>query len=302
MRDLIPVIVNRNSGTAGKMGDGLRPALEEAFAAAGLTATIELVEGEGIRDAIRAHLDAPIVVVGGGDGTLSCAANALAGTTAALGILPLGTLNHLALALGIPPSLPDAVALFRDAPIRAIDVVRVNGRVFINNASIGLYPAMVEERDATRDRHGVPKWLAAIPASLSAIRRLRHHRLRLNHDSGDVTVATPMLFVGNNRYSLEVGRLGERAVLDHGTMSVLAIASHRRLALIGFAVRTLVGRVDMQADFAEVAETAAMTVEGRSRHVRIAMDGEVVRMAMPLRFETVAGGLRVVAPLSAATA
>ena len=299
---VLPVIINRHGGTAGKLGDRLRPALEEAFAAAGLTADIQLLAGDAIREAVRAHRHAPVVVVGGGDGTLSCAANELAGGPAALGILPLGTLNHLALALGVPPTLPEAAKLFVDPSIRTMDIVRVNGRGFINNASIGLYPAMVEERDATRDRHGVPKWIAAIPASVAAIRRLRHHRLRLRHDDGEVSVATPMLFVGNNRYSLAPGALGERAVLDRGTMSVLAIASHRRLALIGFALRTLVGRVDMEADFAEVADTAAMTVEGRSHHVRIALDGEVLRMAMPLRFETLAGGLRVVAPLSAATA
>ena len=300
--DAIPVIVNHHGGTAGRLGDRLRPMLVDAFAAAGLAADIRLVEGRDIRDAVRAHRDAPLVVVGGGDGTLGCAADELVGGKAALGILPLGTRNHLALALDIPGDVTEAVRLFVDASIRAIDIVRVNGRGFINNASIGLYPAMVEERDATRDRHGVPKWIAAIPASLTALRRLRHHRLRLRHDGGDVVVATPMLFVGNNRYLLEPGRLGERPVLDSGRMSVLAIASHRRLALVGFALRTLVGRTDLATDFAEVVETATMTVEGRSRHVRIALDGEVARLTMPLRFETLAGGLRVVAPLSAATA
>ena len=297
----IPVIVNRHGGTAGRLGDRLQRTLEEAFAMVGLAADIHLVDGKDIPETVRAYRDAPLVIVGGGDGTLGCAATELAGRSTALGILPLGTHNHLALALGLPAELSDAVKLFADPPIRAIDLVRVNGRCFVNNASIGLYPAMVEEREATRARHSVPKWVAAIPASMTALRRLRHHRLRLRHDGGEVAVATPMLFVGNNRYSLAPGHLGERTVLDRGTMSVLAIASHRRWSLIGFALRTLAGRVDMAADFAEVAETATMTVEGPSRHVRIALDGEVVRLAMPLRFETLPGGLRVVAPPSGAT-
>ena len=301
-RASIPVIVNRHGGTAGRLGDRLRPMLEDAFAAAGLAADIFLVEGKDIRGTVRAHRDSPLVVVGGGDGTLGCAATELAGGTAALGILPLGTHNHLAQALGLPAALTDAVTLFVDPAIRAIDIVRVNGHCFVNNASVGLYPAMVEEREAARARHGLPKWIAAIPASMTALRRLRHHRLRLRHDGGAVDVATPLLFVGNNRYSLQAGHIGERAALDHGTMSVLAIASHRRLALIGFALRTLAGRIDMASDVAEVADTAAMTIEGRSRHVRIALDGEVMRLSMPLRFETMAGGLRVVAPLSVTTA
>ena len=298
----IPVVVNRHGGTAGRLGDRLRPTLEEAFATVGLMADIHLVEGKDIRETVRSHRNATLVVVGGGDGTLGCAATELAGGSAALGILPLGTHNHLALALGVPAALPEAVKLFADPEIRAIDIVQVNGRCFVNNASIGLYPAMVEERDATRDRHRLPKWVAAIPASMTALRRLRHHRLRLRHEGGEVAVATPMLFVGNNRYSLDPGHLGERAVLDRGTMSVLAIGSHRRWSLIGFALRALAGRVDMAADFAEVAETATMTVEGRSRHVRVALDGEVVRLAMPLRFETLPCGLRVVVPPSIATA
>ncbi|WP_174285873.1 diacylglycerol kinase family protein [Sphingomonas bacterium] len=298
----IPVVVNRHGGTAGKLGDRLRPWLEEAFAAAGLTAAIHLVDGEDIPAAVRKHRDARLIVVGGGDGTLGCAANELAGRDTALGILPLGTHNHLAGALGIPTALSDAVKLFADPAIRAIDIVRVNGRAFVNNASIGFYPVMVEGRDARRELHSVPKWVAAIPAGIDALRRLRHHRLRLSHDAGDHAVATPMLFVGNNRYSLEAGQLGKRNALDKGMMSVFAVASHRRLALIGFALRTLVGRADMAADFAELTETATLTVEGRSRHVRIALDGEVTRLRMPLRFETLAGGLRVVAPLSVASA
>ncbi len=302
VRGPIPVIVNRNGGAAGKLGYRLLPALEDAFAAAGLAADIHLLEGEDIPAAVRAHRSAPLVVVGGGDGTLGCAANELADGGAALGILPLGTHNHLAGALAIPPALEDAVKLFVDPAVRAIDIVRLNGRAFVNNASVGFYPVMVDEREATRERHPVPKWIAAIPASIAAIRRLRHHRLRLRHDEGESAVATPMLFVGNNRYSLEAGQLGKRPALDTGMMSVFAVASHRRLALVGFALRTLVGRADMAADFAELTETATLTVEGRSRHVRIALDGEVVRLAMPLRFETLPGGLRVVAPLSVASA
>lgn len=295
---MIPVIVNRHGGTAGRLGDRLRPTLEAAFAEAGLPADLHLLTGDAIRDAVRAHRDAPLVVVGGGDGTLGCAAGALVGGAAALGILPLGTRNHLAGALGLPTALPEAVALFADPAMRAIDVVRVNGHVFVNNASIGLYPVMVEERDAARERHGLPKWIAAIPASVDALRRLRHHRLRLRLGSDETVVATPMLFVGNNRYSLARGRIGQRIVLDAGTMSVFAIASRDRRALLGFALRALVGRADMARDFAAVAETPVLTVEGHARTVRIALDGEVIRLPMPLRFETLAGGLRVVAPLS----
>lgn len=295
--DAIPVIVNRDGGTASAMGDDLRPTIAAAFAQASIAIDLTLVAGAEIGDAVRAAVGQPIVVVGGGDGTLGTAAAILAGTDSALGILPVGTRNHLARELGLPLDLPAAAAAIAAGHIRAIDLARANGRAFVNNASIGLYPQLVRLRDDERDRHPMPKWVAAVPATIAALRRIRHHRLRLDLPGSSRDIVTPMLFVGNNHYDLGAGQLGKRNALDDGTLSVFAVASRRRLALIGFALRTLVGRADRQQDFAAIGDCATMTVSGRSRTVDIAFDGEVVTMAMPIDFAIHAGALRVVAPL-----
>ena len=294
---MIPVLVNRDGGTAAALGDELRPAVEAAFAAADIEIDLHILHGGEMRAAVEALKGHPLVVVGGGDGTLGCAAACFADSDTTLGILPLGTRNHLARELGVPLDLLGAAGLLADRPTRAIDLARANGRVFVNNASIGLYPSLVRFRDAERQRHPVPKWLAALPASYAALKRMRHHRLRLIVPDAIEEIVTPMLFVGNNHYTLQPGRVGQRDALDDGKLSIFAVASRHRMALIGFALRTLMGRADPDRDFAAIGDAVELTIEGRSASVDVALDGEVVELAMPIRIVSAAGALSVVAPL-----
>ncbi len=291
----LPVLINRSGGTASKLGDKLENEIEAAFKGAGLDAAVELVEGCDIRAAVKRHIGVRTIVVGGGDGTLGCAADCLAGSDTALGILPLGTRNHLARELCTPLDLPGAAKVIAAGNTRRIDIARANGCAFINNASVGLYPAMVMLRDEDLKRHKVPKWVAAVPASFAVLKRMRHHRMRLKFEGADRDIVTPMLFVGNNLYSLEAGHVGEREALDDGKLSVFAVASRRRVALIGFALRALVGRADPQRDFAAIGETAAFTLDGASRDIHIALDGEVEELTLPIAFEIEPGALTVVA-------
>ena len=292
MTDAIPVLVNRGGGSAARHGAALAERVEAAFAAAALAVDLRLLNGSEIAQAAAAVAGRPVVVVGGGDGTLGAAAGVLAGSGSTLGILALGTRNHLAHELGLPDDLTDAARLIAQGTRRRIDLGEVDGRTFVNNASIGLYPALVRRRED----NPAPKWLAALPAAAGALGRLRHHRLRLVIDGRERPVLTPLLFVGNGRYLLEREGLGTRESLDDGRLSVYAVASRRRLALIGFAVRALVGRADPGRDFAALGEAGELVVAGRSHHIDVALDGEVVRLPMPLRFRTLPGALSVIAP------
>lgn len=106
-----------------------------------------------------------IVVAGGGDGTISTVASVLAGTDAVLGVLPLGTLNHFAKDLGLPLDLNEAVATIIEGHVAQVDIGELNGRTFINNSSLGLYPKLVSHRDA-HQRLGRSKWWAFFRAML----------------------------------------------------------------------------------------------------------------------------------------
>ena len=295
MAQPLPVIVNRNGGTASSLGDKLEATLREAFGEQ--TIELHLVEGKDIAAMVERFAGRPVVAVGGGDGTQGSAAAVLAGCDTALAILPLGTRNHLARQLGIPLDLAEAAKLATGGRREPIDLAKAGERVFVNNASIGMYTKLVRERDK---RWG-PKWLGTIPAAWVVLRTIRAKPLQLAIDGKPSPVVTPLLFIGNNRYSLEAGKLGERESLSDGVLSVLAVARHGPLALLGFALRALVGRADPQRDFCELADAREARLAGEGT-IEVAFDGEVERMALPLTFSIMPGALEVLVPATPADA
>jgi len=294
----VPVLVNAGGGTASAKGETLEGEVRQAFAAVGIEADVRLLGGGDLAAAVTAAANAPLLVVGGGDGTLSTAAGALlaAGGQATLGLLPLGTHNHLARDLGIPLDLAGAARVVADGHTLRIDVARVNGRVFLNNASVGIYPALVLRREALRRAGGGPKWRADLRAAWTVLKRARHHRLRLVVEGRPTPLATPLLFVGNNRYGQGPIGLGRRASLRDGVLSVMALGRSSRFGLVRLALRTLAGRTHPERDLAAVAEVRACEVHLRGSAVELALDGEVVRMDGPLRFTLEPLALTVCAP------
>ena len=146
-----------------------------------------------------------------------------------LGILPLGTLNHFARDLGIPTDLEEAAKLIAGRKQRQVDVAEMNERIFINNSAIGLYPLMVIDRDVQQRRLGRSKRLAMIVASLRTLVRFNHHRLTLTvNDEHTGKIDTPLLFVGNNDYRIDIGAPGERESLDDGELCVLVMRKKTR--------------------------------------------------------------------------
>ncbi|TXC68961.1 hypothetical protein FSZ31_08405 [Sphingorhabdus soli] len=287
----LPVIVNASGGTASSLGDELRPRIEAAFAAAGQAIDLHLVKGEDLLDTVCRYADAPMVAVGGGDGSLGGAAGILASAGCTMAILPLGTRNHLAKQLGMPEELADVAKLIATGNTVRIDIAHVGERTFVNNASIGTYPQLVR----TRDHSDLPKWLATIPAAWFVLRRHDHQALTLTWQDERRDIVTPMLFIGNNRYELDGEHIGERTCMTDGVLSLYAVARRGRIALIAFAIRALFGRADAQRDFDALVDVPALTVSGRSGSVDVALDGEVERMKLPLEFTIALRGLSVVA-------
>jgi diacylglycerol kinase family enzyme len=228
---------------------------------------------------------------------MGCVAQALADhADVELALLPLGTLNHLARDLGIPSVLEEAAALAVTGKTAPVDVATVNDQRFVNNASIGLYPFMVRVREDARERAGLPKWLATLPATWAALSRLPHHRLRIDTGRGAKPLITSLLFIGNNRYALEAGSVGTRETLADGLLSVFAVAHRTRLGLIWFALRALFGQADRKADFVAIGECPELTVHSTGQSVEIALDGEVRRLRSPLKFAVAARALKIVVP------
>ena len=288
------VIVNAGSG--GGHDDERVQSLVDSFARAGAAAEVHLAHGGTeltalAKEALARRPD--MVVAGGGDGTVSGVASVLAGSDVPLGVLPLGTLNHFAKDLGMPLDIEAAVGrIVAGQPMR-VDVGEVNGRVFINNSSLGLYPDIVHDRERQRKRLGRGKWPALAWASLTALRRFSFMSVRLSVDGSQKPRRTPFVFIGNNAYVMQGFAIGERTAIDGGHLSLYVVHRAGRLRLLQMALRALFGRLDQERDF-EVTPAAEIVVESRRKRVRVATDGEITMMTPPLRFRIRPASLVVV--------
>src|SRR3954454_14340219 len=217
------VLLNAAAGTTpAEEADEDERAIRSAFAAAGMEVEVRRVKGPDLTPAARelaAHSDGQhVIVAAGGDGTQSAIASALAGTPALMGVLPMGTLNHFAKDLGLPQDLPAAARAIATGRPRASDVAEGNGRVFVNNSSIGLYPRVVRRRDEMRERLGHGKWYAMFKAIVQIFRRFPLVRLRMTANGRSFEHTTPFVFVGNNQYEIDRLNLGKRASLENGDL------------------------------------------------------------------------------------
>ena len=286
------ILINRGGGSVGEA-----PAIEQALDAAGIDCDVRLLDGHELHEAAeKAVADgSELVVAGGGDGTVSCVAGAVAGSETKLGILPLGTLNHFARDLGIPPDLGEAARLIAAGTERRVDVAEMNGRIFINNSAIGLYPLMVVDRDVQRRRLGRSKRLAMLVASLRTLARFNHQRLTLTINDEQARVDTPLLFVGNNDYRLDFGAPGQRESLDDGQLCVLVMRKKTRTGLIGASIRALLNRA-RKDDMVRIDGVERLRVGSHRGQLAVSLDGEVVRSEPPLDYTIRKGALTVIAP------
>ena len=271
--------------------------IRNALAAAGVTARVELLDGGGIVERAKDAVDQgeDLLIVGGGDGSVSAAAGILAGTKTRLGILPLGTLNHFARDLGIPLDLAEAAKLIGQGKARPIDVAEVNGRVFVNNSAIGLYPLMVIDRDLQQKRLGRSKRLAMLVASARTLARFNHYRLTLTANDEKARIDTPLLFVGNNDYRIDLRAPGRRDSLEDGRLSVFVMRKKTRRGLIAATLRALLGRA-RHDDMVRLEDVQRLQVASRRSHLIISVDGEVETMTGPLDYRVRNGALKVIVP------
>ncbi|MCR6657089.1 MAG: hypothetical protein NVV63_15040 [Opitutus sp.] len=292
------VLLNAHAGTVQAADGELTPdALKSAFANHGVTATVHLVEPEkfddALTDAIASHPHA--IVVGGGDGTVRGAAERLVGTEIALGVLPLGTLNHFAKDLKLPLAWEETVAALCRATVATVDVGEVNDRIFVNNCSLGSYAEAVRRRDALRRTRGQAKWSAMLRAAFTTFTRLRRMRLQFDTGQGLQAKRTPLVVIANNCYSGLLLETSKRERLDEGRLWIYTVRVHRLLPVLRLVLQALFRRLD-ETDALDAEPAERFTIHSLRGEPPVALDGELVRLAPPLHFSIRAGALRVLAP------
>lgn len=292
----IEVILNARSGTDDK--NGVQRRVHELFLASGIDACISVAH-TGVRVVElaqqAARSDADIIVAGGGDGTINSVASAAIESGKTMGVLPFGTMNHFAKDLHIPLDLEGAIETIVAGHVIKIDVGEVNGRIFVNNSSLGLYPSIVRERQK-QQRLGWGKWPAYVWAALAVLRRYPFLNIRLSVDGKELVSRTPFVFIGNNEYEMETLNIGGRPCLDAGKLSLYMSNRTSRLGLIRLALRALFGGLRQDKDFIAL-RTKEVWIGTRHKRVRAALDGEVVVMEPPLHYRVRPRALRVLAAI-----
>ena len=296
----ITVIINPSARHPPKTS--LADTLRDLFAARGAEVEIAALDdcggmSEAARRAVASGSETVVAV--GGDGTVSCVAGAVLDSDAALGVLPLGTLNHFAKDLGIPLTLEAAVDVIVARNVRRVDVGTVNGRVFVNNSSLGIYPAMVHHREM-QQQLGKRKWTAFVRASLTVLGRYPLIQVTVDSDVGRITRKTPLVFIGNNDYHLAGLKLGTRDRLDAGRLAIYLTPDVGRMGLVWFAFRALFGDIRPGRDLM-VLQTSSASINGMRRRIRVAADGEIDNLETPLEYRIRPGALQVVAPVESVT-
>jgi len=292
-RRRVDVVLNHASGAADK--DPIAAHVSEFLSARGLDVRITIARSVPALIAAAEQAaagDADAVVAGGGDGTIVAVAERLAGTGKALGLLPLGTFNYFARRFGVPLDVEGALQVIAAGEAARVDAGEVNGRLFLNSASIGLYPSVLERRETTYRTLGRSRAVAYAVAAFTLIEPPALLNLQIEVDGARLARRTPLLFVGSNEYQMASFGIRGGDCIRAGRLAAyitrpLGVGPIWRLALRAF-VRGLHGAAEF-----EVVCARELRVSLRPRRVRVALDGEVAVLETPLSFRMRRGALTV---------
>ena len=291
----VPLVLNAGAGST--QAQGAAEQLTDLLRSHGIQPRLVTAAGNELEDLVRDELAAGAtrILVAGGDGSVSAAANAISGTDVVLGVLPLGTVNHFAKDLGMPSSVRRSVECLANGVVRRVDVATVNGRVFVNNSSIGAYPQLIEERRSDPVLQGKSRRAAMLLAALRTVRRPQLFRARIEVGSEQIDCVTPFVFVGNNAYDGNLLRLEWRARLDTGKLWVCAAPHPDKGALFRAAGR-LLWKSPLGDQRLVVRSGEVVTVHVDRKELAVAYDGESESMAPPLDYRIHPRALRVLVP------
>lgn len=281
---------------AGTFATGDESALRTAAHEGGLR-VVDVDRSVNVRALIREALDAGLksFVVAGGDGTVHHVAQALVGTEGILGVVPVGSLNHLARDLQIP--LGDwraALDIALTGEVRQIDVGRVNGHYFLNSVMLGIYPTISEFRERFRSLHS--RWRAYAKAARLALHQFPHVSLVVELDGRVETFRTQMFVVAVNSYDLEQGGIVvPKTTFNDGRVTIYSLSFMSRSQFVRAAAMYLRGKIVDVPGFRRIRTTHLRVDTGR-RKLRVSLDGELIEMETPLQIAAVPSSLLVRAP------
>jgi diacylglycerol kinase family enzyme len=288
-----PFFIVMNAGSGRRQSDETRAMLERELGAAGRRFELRIVDdprdlAHAAREsASAASAQGGVLVGAGGDGTLCAVAQAAHEAGCPFAVLPRGTFNYFSRDHGIPADPEQSTKLLLDARAWPVQVGFVNERMFLVNASLGLYPRLLEDRETYKRQFGRSRLVALWSALLTMLKPHRHLRLHIDHDGTTTEIRSSTLFVGNNRLQMEqIGMLDEARALEQGLLVAIAPRPVGRLMHLWLSLHGAAGRLSdsdhvVRFTFAHIT---VMHPSKKRKRIKIATDGEVTRLPMPLEF------------------
>ncbi len=302
-----PFFVVLNSASGHKDSDEERQILADVFNSAGRTfeflqfdnpASIASVSAKAVA---LAKEKGGVVVAAGGDGTINAVAAAVLRSGCPFGVLPQGTFNYFGRANAIPQDARAAATALLGASISPVTVGEVNGRVFLVNASLGLYPQLLEDREAWKQQFGRSR-LVAFASGLATLLKARGQlKLEIELSGKTTALRTPTLFIGNNH--LQLAQVGinktDADAVNRGELAAIVVRPIGTLALFGLLARGVIGRLG-DADNIDSFSFRKLKVTMRGKHrIKVATDGEITWMTPPLVFQVADTPLLLMVPAPA---
>lgn len=287
----VMLVYNRQAGKHTKNSDYLKE-LQQQLAMHGLLPKIIAVD-QLQELAANSVADQEVVIAVGGDGTVRSVVEKFIEHDIILGIIPAGTYNHLARDLNIPLTMAESIAVIAKGVTKQIDVAQVNDSIFLNNSSIGLYTKAVKFRQAYPSWM---KWFATMMAAFNVFRRLPLFKVDYHLKGKEVEVITPLVFIANNQYDLELLKLTQRKQLDEGLLYLYLNQSQSHWDFVKLLFNVILRRQKkIRGKFSTIA-TESCRLYFQKKDIDVAVDGEVKCMATPLTYKTHPKKLTIIIP------
>jgi diacylglycerol kinase family enzyme len=294
-----------NAGSGSSDAREARQQIEAVLAAGGRQHDFIIIDDpKRLPDIAQQAADAAVrdngaVVVAGGDGTINTVVQAVLPTGRPFGIVPQGTFNYSPRAHGIPLDTTAAARALLTARLKPVQVGLVNERVFLVNASLGLYPELLQDREDFKREHGRKRSVAMLAGLRTLMREHRSLLVEVEHDSGREVIQTPSIFIGNNPLQLEQVGLAQAEDVQRRRLAAVIVKPVGRFKLIGLALRGMLGQLG-EAESVRDFAFRSMTVQPLSgtarRAMKVAVDGEVFWSRPPLRFSVAPKPLMLMVP------
>lgn len=236
------------------------------------------------------------VIVGGGDGTINAGAHAVLEAGLPFGVVPQGTFNYLSRTYSIPSDVEEATRALLEARVRPIQVGALNDRIFLVNASLGLHPHLLQERDAYARQFGRRRAVALWAGLVTLMKGYRQLILEIDHENGHEVVRTPTLIVGNNPLQLEQVGIAEAEQVQQGQLAAIIVRPVGTRTLLWLALRGALGQLGADESVRSFP-LRELTVRVKGEHkVKVATDGEILWLPSPLRFSVAPRRLMLMVP------